>query len=182
MRFCKFAFYILMVAIIHGMTGCSKPDSPDPIVSLKSSFQFKANGVFYEWNSDYQATGFGSVIIKDNYNPVYLLSASPLNGGGIGGKYLILKINANSLTQNTYALTTTDPVSPAGLANHACSLFDNSNAFLSYQTGDFATVVISNIHDEYYDGTFTALLTKDDSSFQKMNITNGEFKNVKILQ
>ena len=61
------------------------------------------------------------------------------------------------------------------------SLFDYGNGYQSTQIGDFGTVRISKIHDGYADGTFVALMTKDDSSFSKLNITNGEFTNLKIV-
>jgi hypothetical protein len=53
--------------------------------------------------------------------------------------------------------------------------------YSDFEIGDFATITISKLHDGYADGTFLATFSASDGS-AKLNITDGVFKNVKIVK
>jgi hypothetical protein len=174
------AFYIIVITAFFAIPSCSKKDPP--ILEPETTFQFNANGIEYEWNGDYNTVGYGSVLIKDTINSVYKLIGSSVNSTGGSGNYLLLSIRAADLSVNTYNITISDSVFAPGPADQVCFLFDNDIPFVSYRVGDFARISITKIHDQYYDGSFSALMTKADSTFEKLNITNGRFKNVKFLE
>jgi hypothetical protein len=172
----RFIISLLLGGIIL-IPGCSKePSVKEPI---KGTFSFTANGEMYDWSfkrwEDSYDVSFPH-ISKDHYNPEYDLIGQ-VNAGGIGSIGLGIQIMTDTLKEDTYTLTTTVSTDP----HHGCVLVTNGTSYSGSQIGDFGTVTISKIHDGNADGTFVALLTSNDPSLSKLNITNGEFKNLKIV-
>lgn len=168
----KSIFYLLLLTLVFAVSssGCSKDESlaePQPLI-LKPSITFTANGANYIWPAEYAG------ILKLNDSTYVLSTTRPLS---IVDSAFLIMIRTDSLTEGTYKLINTSPVTP-GYGPAGC-LFDNS-WYESTDGGDFATVSVSKIHDDLFDGTFVTLMTKADSSMVKLNITNGEFKNLKL--
>ena len=164
--------YLLLLTWVFALSssGCSRDESsaePQPI-NLKPSITFTANGTNYVWPAEYAG------ILKLN-DSTYVLSATPPMS--IVDSAFLIMIRSDSLTKGTYKLINTSPVAP-GYGPAVC-LLENS-WYESTDGGDFATVSVSKIHDDLFDGTFVTLVTKADSSMVKLNITNGEFKNLKL--
>lgn len=171
-----------LLLLITGLS-CSKTNiTPD--ITPKATISFTAGGTSYNWiqNDDpYSPAYFSIALWRSSYNGVdgYELSADDhssvytLNGFG-----LYLKMLTSSLSPTTYTLSNPADLSPFDIGPHSCSL---RNIFYYANTaGDFATITISKIHDGYADGTFTAKMTLSGTT-TKLNISNGIFKNVKIM-
>ena len=175
----------LMIVLLVCMFACSKPSVAPPVSRSKATFKFNAGGNTYQWDGtgeDYPLNCLmcGSAVKK--YSDYYFLTATePQNFFNS----ISLKINITALTVGTYTLTVTNTL--AGNAAHGLSitgpnLFNQIQA-ASTEVGDFATVTITSIHDgNLADGVFNAKLTLSTpiNSSNKIDIINGEFRNLKI--
>jgi hypothetical protein len=172
---------IFVLAMLAGF-GCSKnPPTNPPVTPPVTTLKFTVNGTIYEWNgSSADDVSQGSRIYRTVYNGStwYTLSAYPLNSGIY--TLLALEINATSLAATTYTLTTTTTTAWT-VADHYCGL-PNGQIFASSEVGDVASIIITSIVNGYASGTFTATLTNTDGSLTKTNVTDGQFRNVKIVQ
>lgn len=165
-------------------TACQKNPLASTPIELMSTCKFTANGINYEMNGSLtkDTSTIGSILQKrhiDNYK-YYTLSAQ---------NYL------STLTRITLVLNNTDSIAIKSYKSYYPYAKVNGDALIngiyygqdSWQLGDNGIVNITRLHDGVYaDGTFTAQMTKANFMQQggttKMIITNGEFKNVKILQ
>jgi len=176
-----FACFIILYTAIIGLLSCSKKPAEVETPEPQTTFKFTVNSTIYQWNGN-SATdpSYGSRINKYTYNGStwYTLSASPPNGGLY--TLLSLKMQTASLSIGTYTLTSTTTTS-WNLADHYCGVNGN-DIYTSSEVGDFATINISSIHSGYADGSFTARLTNINGSLARVDVTNGEFHNVKIVE
>ena len=173
-------YSLLISAVITGVLSCSKNPPVIQPTQLTTTFKFSVNGTLYQWNGNSAADPtYGSRINKYSLNGAtwYTLSAAPLNGGIY--TLIGLKMQTSSLLAATYTLTTTTTTAWT-IADHYCGV--NNESYASSEIGDFASVTISSIHDGYADGSFTAKFTNANGSLTKINITDGEFHNVKIVE
>jgi hypothetical protein len=159
----RFSIFLLLTIILT--SGCSKAPADEPVepALLKSAISFTANGTNYLWPAEH------SGILKLNDSSYVIATDAPFT---IVDSAFFIIIRTDSLIAGTYNHTNTGMVPPGySLANWIFhdSRYESSNA------GDFAIVSVTKIHDDLFDGTFVALLTKADSSMAKLNITNGEF-------
>jgi hypothetical protein len=172
-------FYLAAMIIISSvfLSDCSKKPSITPAVL--TTFKFTVNGTVYNWDGNLADSSYGSRLGKTTYNGVtwWDLAALPVNGGIYRGIYL--RINATTLSATSYTLTTT-ATTLWTVAEHLCMV--PSVICASSEVGDYATIIISSIHDGYADGTFTARLTNTDGTLAKVDVIAGEFHNVKLAQ
>jgi hypothetical protein len=157
--------------------GCSKNTHQDPVPDPPTQFQFTANGTTYTWNGNKEKLGLYGSIIGCNGSSC-LLSAEPENGGFY--QLIAFNIHTQSLSETSYTYTTT-VATTLGFSNDLCGLPQTNNVMYGdFDIGDFATITISKLHDNYADGTFLATFSASDGS-AKLNIT-GVFKNVPIVK
>jgi len=171
-----------LALIVFAFPNCSKKSGGGTVTPPATTFKFTVNGTIYNWNgnsADNPLNG-GSRIFKTSYNGStwYGLAASPANSGLTA--LITLKLNTATLSVATYTWTATS-VTSWTVADHYCGV-PTGLICTSSEIGDYATVIITNKHDGYVDGTFTARLTNADGSLVKVNVTDGEFHNVKIVE
>jgi hypothetical protein len=158
---------------------CSKSTHQDPVPDLSTQFQFTANGTIYHWNGNKEELkSYGSIIGCNGAS--CSLTAEPENGGLY--QLIAFNIHTQSLSETSYNYTPA-VATTWNLGNDICGLpAPNNNVMYSdFEMGDFATITISKLHDGYADGTFLAAFSASDRS-AKLNITDGTFKNVKIVK
>jgi len=179
----NFIVQVALFAIISfSVSNCSKKPSEDGTTTLPATtFKFAINGTIYHWNGNSADNPLaGSRITKTAINGTtyYVLSALP----STAGMYVLLslKLNTPTLSTTTYTLAATT-ASSWTIAEHYCGLPDGLIC-TSSEVGDMATITIAKKHDGYIDGTFTARLTNIDGSLAKVNVIDGEFYNVKIVE
>jgi hypothetical protein len=162
--------FIMWVDAIALLPGCSKDSSAQPVEPdvLNPSIKFTANGQNYSWPSESPG------ISKANDSSYVITTAPPMS---IVDSAFFIVINADSLIEGTYSSTNTSVVEP-GYAP-AYWIFNNS-LYQASETGDYATVTVTKVHNGLLHGTFLALMTTDDSTKSRINITNGVFTNLKI--
>lgn len=183
--------YCVYLAALLLFCSCTKSKVSNPTTVINTYLKFTADGYTYQWDGvpgDGNTCYFcGSDLTKTNGNYI-LRSSDPKNySNGIS-----LKIQATSLSATSYTLTTTNATSNTN-ADHKLTIYrsfqvgSSSPRFLmaaATETGDFATITISRIHDSIYaDGTFTARITLSPygPTASKLDITSGEFRNLKII-
>ena len=107
------------------------------------------------------------------------LTAEPENGGIY--QLIAFNIHTPSLSETSYTYTPA-VATTSNLANDFCGLPapNNNEMYSDFEIGDFATITISKLHDGYADGIFPATFSASGGS-PKLNITDGVFKNVKIV-
>jgi len=181
---------LLLLTMAAIFASCSKDSSTTPKPQqLNTTFKFTGNGTNVQWNGSSPLSAYpipeGSTIekITSGTQTFYLLVAQPA-GGGIYSPHLYLKIEASNLVSGTYPKTLSTAVNWT-VADNECIMPGGSGIYAATsEVGDFATIIITSIHDNgYADGTFTAKMTTTPiGSYDKLNITNGEFHNVKIVQ
>jgi hypothetical protein len=165
---------ILLVATLVAFVflGCSKNthQDPVPVPDLPTEFRFTAYGTIFYWNGNIGCNG-----------SICSLAAQPENGGLY--ELIAFSIHTQSLSETSYTYTPA-VATTWDLANDLCGLpapFNNNVMYSDFEMGDFATITISKLHDGYADGTFLATFSASDGS-AKLNITDGVFKNVKIVK
>lgn len=175
---------IIYFAFIASILSCTK-DSQQ--AAPAGTISFTVNGAFYSWSEqnddsreDFLSMGIysaGPDAYHFNATNEYSLHLHPL-------RMVNLIIQANSLVTNT-PFTNTNMIAnnPSGAPNQISvanvSIYDPVHYFSGYAVGDFATVTITNIHDNRADGSFSARMTRRSDS-TSINITDGVFKNVEI--
>ncbi|MBC7875013.1 MAG: hypothetical protein H7Y01_13505 [Ferruginibacter sp.] len=187
--YCTSMIKAAIVLTISSFLSCSR--SPSQITPPSAFFKFTADLSLYQWNGvpGDGNTCFlcGSDITK--MNGYYVLrSSDPRNYGNV----ILLKIPAITLSETVYTLTTINSTTSPN-ANHHINIgqalpqgspFPSSLFAADTEPGDYATITITSIHDGIYaDGTFTARMTLAPygPTANKLDITGGEFRNVKIL-
>jgi hypothetical protein len=169
-RFSVLLSFIVMLTGILLISGCSKDDPAVEPGVLKPSIKFNSNGINYNWPTDYAA------IMKFDDSSFLFATDSPM---GIVDSALFMLIRTDSLREQTYThINAIEPAQGAALNYYLL----NNLTYASSEKGDFGIVSIIDIHDSLCDGTFSALLTNLDSTMEKLNIINGEFKNLRFRQ
>jgi len=143
-----------------------------------TEFRFTANGTVYYWNGNKEELKFYGSIIGCNGSSCSL-TAEPGNGGIY--QLIAFNIHTPSLSETSYTYTPA-VATTSNLANDFCGLPapNNNEMYSDFEIGDFATITISKLHDGYADGIFPATFSASGGS-PKLNITDGVFKNVKIV-
>lgn len=190
----SFCLIIVKIAIsisLLSSLSCSKPSTPS-VTKAAAMFKFSADGGDYQWNGSPGdgATCFlcGSDIKKDN-GYFILRSSDPK----YEGSRISLKIQATNLSVTTYTLTTINTTSRSdayhniGISRHTQPGPPAPIILVAQATepGDYATITITNIHDGIYaDGVFNARMTISPygPAAAKLDISGGEFRNLKIVQ
>ena len=155
---------LMMISLV---SSCSKNKSS----SIPSaSFKFTALGNNYSWVGDQIVKVFTTDPIKDT---CYYLSAHDNMNNSIS-----LRFNATRIERGTYSLSRAVTIT-AYSPEHSCQI--GSFSWGSTHAGDFATVTITQIHDDRFaDGTFSTTMAciAGSSCPNKLIITNGEFQNL----
>jgi hypothetical protein len=170
---------LLTLAILAVLvSACQK----DPVINtpkeeFPSTLKFTVNGTVIELNGSLAINSYkGSVFRRSgNYSSGnYTLVAK--DNGSINS--IRLPLHTDTISATTYMVTVPTP-NPTPTRERAGSCDIAGVKYAGINSGDTFTLTISNIHDGgYADGTFSAQMSRDT---QKIMITNGEFKNVKIL-
>jgi hypothetical protein len=184
-------FLILLLFI--GFFSCKKEVENKPL----SSLTFIANGVQYEWNS--------SMPSKDsNY-----MGASVLHDYSSSGRPFMYRLYAVDLTNPKYYTLSLDITRDTSLNTSSYSYKEKSSTYIGMVTlgmwdrasdqqyvnasvSDSVSVTITELKNGFASGTFEALLTNTlltnaqqpniSKSIQKIKITDGVFKNLKIVE
>lgn len=177
---------ILITAILF--IGCKKTDEQTTSKSVipASTFKYKINGMPVELNGTLaQNAQVGSVIRKQKsirssrtttyeYNVMATKDYIYTTDGETPMNFVLA---ANSLSTGTYSLSN-------GKIAYVCFFNLETDVFLwatpsqNNENSTF-TVAITKVENGYADGTFSGIMRKNPVSIQ---ITEGEFKNVKVLQ
>ena len=153
MKFAKFSFWILLVAII--ISSCAKEYSSEVTRPVLGSWQFSKAGVNYSGYLDnvYRTSGIGS-------NVMYIMGSSA-NGSQqfqlkLFGSSFPLGIYSSSLFQNTFSY----------------KLPSKTIYYADESTGEFVVNLIAT-DSTNIQGTFSG--TVHDSTDSPVQITNGKF-------
>jgi hypothetical protein len=177
----RLSYFTLFVFLFS----CSK----DPVKTpLLGSVSFSANGTSYSWNEQ-NTSSAANYLTMDIYLSapgIYHLNiTNQFSGNLIPQKTVDLTFLTSALRTNTpFTYTNTTAVNPLfpphQVVVSTVTGNDLTTVYNGYDIGDFATVTITGVHDQLADGNFTARLTRL-SDLAKINITNGNFQNVKIM-
>ncbi len=188
-----FAFLLsfISLSLILFLLSCTKKDSPPPPVAYVS---FSVNGSSYNWVEKKTSSADDDMVIGifksrggHNKGKYYFHANSAYASFSPPGKKVFLSTETSNLATNTpftYALTSTFT---SGLAPHEVIATNVNIAyypptiFKATEIGDFATITFTRIEDNRADGTFAAKLTRLSDS-AKIDITNGIFKNVEVIE
>jgi hypothetical protein len=167
--------FLLLFSLV--LLSCDKDSGSDDTspVGTKPAFWFNANGRFYEWNYAYQQTPTKSVVLAKNSSGEYSLSAVS------DTDHLHLGIPAKLLLEKAYTYTHGGPVA-SGFTQARLFDIDSVNTYTTATTGDAVTVQITRINNDMASGTFQARLSVAGNSSKKLEITNGVFFNIRILE
>jgi len=148
-----------------------------PAEEFVSTLKFTVNGTVIELNGSLATYSYkGSAFRRaGNFSTGnYTLVAK--DDGSVNS--LRLPLHTDTVSATTYTVTVPTPNrTPDRERAGSCEI--SGIKYAGINSGDNFTLIISSIHDEVYaDGTFSAQMSKDS---QKIMITNGEFKNVKIV-
>jgi hypothetical protein len=177
---------ILITAILF--IGCKKTDEQSTSKSVipASTFKYKINGMPVEMNGTLAENAqVGSVIRKQKgrhsssttafeYN---LMATKDYIYTGDGETPMNFLLAANSLSTGTYSLSN-GKLAYVYFINLETNQHFWATPSQNNENSTF-TVVITKVENGYADGTFSGIMRKNPVSFQ---ITEGEFKNVKVLQ
>jgi hypothetical protein len=160
------------------VSACQKETGTNtPPEKFATTLKFTANGTVIELNGSLATYSYkGSVFRRaGNYSTGnYTLVAK--DDGSVNS--LRLPLHTDTLSATTFVVTVPTP-NPTPTRERAGSCEIAGVKYSGINSGDNFTLIISSIHDEVYaDGTFSAQMSRET---QKMMITNGEFKNVKIV-
>lgn len=163
-------FTIVTLALLF--SACSKDPASTLTAELVTTFKFTANGTVYELNGSLATNSSqGSIIRREGTlnTGQYYLSAQ----NGAARNTMVMALATGNMAATSYSFT-------YPTISGECEL--NQLSYYGDKAGDNTNVIVTSIHDGVYaDGTFTGQMTRSGSVL-KVLITNGEFKNVKILQ
>lgn len=185
---------VLLIVLFAVAVSCSKKSSNMAInPNLKRTFKFTGNDTMLEWDGictisvGFNTSGLATEGSLMSYSPKYISSPAyyQLIGtqGGTGPvPQISLGIMTDNLIVGAYNLTKTNNAPDSLGLNTINSCLMPNSAYSYSDSGDFVTVNITSIHDGgYADGTFIGLMTNSSTgSTNKLQITNGEFHNIKI--
>jgi hypothetical protein len=195
---------IMSVSLFGLLFSCQKDkntnntsDNCNPPVS---TFKYKFNGTTIECNGSLaQTSKEGSLIRKEqvtgtgNTNPIDNQNGDPLNNTNYifsilatknyyysddGEPLIEIEIRTPSISETTYTHTTNG-------IRYVQTYYPSQSTFCGYCSpsaflGQEFTVTISKFANGYADGTFFGKVKKSTTGFDI--ITEGEFKNVKVIQ
>jgi hypothetical protein len=198
----KKIFYVLCIVLL--IASCQKSESNNSTTSTNttnqcptaptSTFKYKIDGTLIECNGSLsEKSGEGSLIRKEqknassstalsNSNYVFSIHATKNYFYGDDGEPIIeIEINSTSLTPSSYT-SSNNGIRLVRIFYPTQSVYcDNTICTSSFYTGQDFTLTVSKVENGYADGTFSGKLKKESSTGFNI-ITEGEFKNVKILQ
>ena len=147
-----------------------KKSKRDPLTSVS----FEINGTKHTWESQGSSCTLCGPSTIQNFQGKYYFNAI---GSNSLVEFISISLESSTISVATYTSVVSSPVIPSN-AKHSLA---TPQAY-STQPGDFGTVQITSIHNGYADGFFSAKLTLSpfDATAGKVDIVNGEFKNVKI--
>jgi hypothetical protein len=170
-----FASVILAVLV----SACQKETGTNtPPEKFPTTLKFTANGTVIEMNGSLATSSYKGSVFRQagNYGGNYTLVAK--DGANAGS--LRLPLHTDTISATTFAVTVPYP-NPTPTRERAGSCEISGIKYSGINSGDNFSLIISSIHDEIYaDGTFSAQMSGGGP--EKLLITNGEFKNVRILQ
>ncbi len=177
----KLCLFFIGVCLIWS---CKKEDSSPPTKpEIEASFSFLANGVPHNWK--------GTYTVPTNFNGY----TSPRPGSIIskysqpGGTYFdFSSCSANFaekiivIINQPFAVTTYSGIFVSSIPYDIYgSITLSGETYYASSAGDFMTLTINKIDNNYVNGTISAKLS-DPGSGAKMEIKNGVFSNVKVEQ
>jgi len=153
------------------------------------SVKFTVDGTTYSWIEQKDQTPANTFLLMNiegsTAGTYFFIVSNAFSGSLIPAKEKVITFQAPvPLTTNTpftLANTSTPSFPPHSIAVFTSTAFEPSRVYYASRIGDFATITITSIHDNNRaDGNFTAELTRLSDS-TSVNVTNGRFKNVKIV-
>ena len=153
MKFLKFSFWVLFVAVI--VVSCSKEYSSEQLRPATGSWEFKNGGLNYAGYLDtiYQTSGTGS-------NVLYIIGRSD-----DGSQHFQLKLYGNSFSPRSYYAS-------QGQSSFSYTLPYKSIYNANQLDGEFV-VDLATLDSSIIQGTFSG--TAIDSANNIVQITNGKF-------
>ena len=175
---------LTIITLAALLSACTKSTSSSNTTAtgLFSTFSFTANDTTYEDDSSLANNSDNGSILQWQ-NGEYQLRAAYAPNGFIHNS-IIMNVTSGTLSETTYQQTY-QPNSPFFIDVQIDGI-----DYVQSSVGDYSTITITNIHDGgiYADGTFSGHATSfydgGTPSFPSglpLSITNGVFKNVKIL-
>lgn len=176
---------ILGFLMIITFFSCSKDSNSVTVGSIS----FTADGTTYNWTEENSS-------IKDDYLAMYISNTSPgvyyLNVSNQfsatlhPSREVYLTFEAPTLTAtntpHTYTNTIADNLYPPHYISVSnITISDPVHLFLASKVGNAATTTITSVKNNKVSGTFSATLTRA-SDQAVINITNGSFANIEIVQ
>ena len=173
-----FSLGVLLLCI-----SCSKSSTTPTSGSTTVVFKFTLNGTNYNWSGPKS----GGTLTRTNNSPSVPNTCSLVGydsstyyhipGGADRNVFgLNFDIATSMLSQTVYPANLVD-----ALIDFSESNFSGQGA-LAGINGSSATVTITSIHNGLYDGTFSGVLSSSPLPIPVVNITNGEFHNLKLIQ
>jgi hypothetical protein len=162
----KYLFPLLSVVFLYS---CKKENS-----KTSSHFSFKTNTAQHNWGYDRIGPSRGANIIKASI-PLsgYLLQAWDKSQGIA----INLHFNTPTLTTGTFKVVTTS----VSIVTQS-SYIINAITYAPLQIGDSVSVTISNLNNKHANGSFVATMHDISTPTNKMEISDGSFENVQILE
>lgn len=172
--------FIPVLVILFALVGCGKKDTTtttatDPQPNVK----FTCLGINYNISGSLATNATVGGIIKkttlENTKPGYEIS---VQNGSTFGLFL------NVMTSTDLAVTTYTYTFPSANLPRFGNIYGvgtTSQFVAGYGAGDFVTVNVTKISNGYASGTFSAKMTAFNSLNNRVDITNGVFTDLKIL-
>jgi hypothetical protein len=184
---------ILIISIAAVLIGCHKNNNASSMNNQQTIFKFTINGITDSViGSGEQAGAEGTVIRKVYYNTSYYYNLSAQKNNGSGSTFSIsLNLYTPVVTSTSYLFQYTGVTdfnvliaSGQGQTLSLESSFLNT-VYESYKPGDETMISISKLQNNYADGIYNSLKLSDKNNCAtcpaSIQVTNGEFKNVKVI-
>lgn len=186
-------YYLTPILALTIALGCKKSSSSNT-GSTAPTFQFTVNDTIYHMNGNGATSSLGAKFVQiigadctGKVDTVYSLEAIDSAGDDFSASTPpVSSLSATTYT-NSFAVISTGPNS--GCVNGSGSVRIVSRESVTYWDvwywvglpGDYTTIVITNIHGGMVDGTFSAYLVTNGGGPNTLTITDGQFKNVPIV-
>ena len=149
-----------------------------PAEEFVSTLKFTVNGTVIELNGSLATYSYKGSAFRRAGN--FSTGNYTLVAKDNGVNSLRLPLHTDTVSATTFTVTVPYP-NPTPTRERAGSCEISGIKYSGINSGDNFSLIISSIHDEAYaDGTFSAQMSGGGP--EKLLITNGEFKNVRILQ
>lgn len=173
---------ILKIFMPFVLLGCDPqgdpPDPPTPVTSIK----FYADGVLYQWDGSLADNNVSGTVIKretpNNPNQYFELTSQNADCGSTYCKFIYMKIyTTSSLQVGTYPniWTSTGEMNTGGGGTNP--------VYQTFNTPYTFNAQITRLENGYADGTFSGTVERRNvpAPYPLRQITNGEFKNVRVI-